>query len=544
MTDLLSTGISGVRTYQVALATVGNNITNADTEGYSRQRVQLVDNGVASQGALNIGTGVRAEQVQRQYNGFLAGALRTSESQLAHQSIAHQYAVELENQVADSRSNLTAAIDSYFEAVHELSTSPASLSARQNLLNVASVMVDRCQQLGQEMQRIDAQSMLDLQQNAEQLNTLSKQLVSVNAILNRNSQLKYQANDVLDQRDVILQDMAKLVRINVTEQANGSVDVYLGEVPGSQQIVSATRATGVGMQGDSLVLDPYRQPQPLTQIRGGSLGGLHEFRQQTLNSVRDELDEVVQVFADQVNRIQRLGIDGNNEFGSDFFTFQPAQRPLDGLQLALTSSASIAAGGAISVASVAANTSTSVIELQYYQQPPSGEMTLLRQAIDIVFDGSARQYDLYDSNNNVVATGNYSVGDIITYNGWTVALNGPVAANDRFEIRGNNYLAGDNRNLLQLANLQHQDLFAGRGDLTTVYTDMVGRLGSTVMQSAQGREVQQALVDQAQMRRDNVSAVNLDEEAADLLRFQQAYQASAQIISTANKLFETMINLG
>ena len=111
-------------------------------------------------------------------------------------------------------------------------------------------------------------------------------------------------------------------------------------------------------------------------------------------------------------------------------------------------------------------------------------------------------------------------------------------------MRGNTYQAGDNRNLLNMIDLQgNKDIFSGRGDFTEVYTDIIGNLGNSVVQSAVSRDAQQIIVDQAQSKRDETSAVSLDEEAANLLRFQQAYQASAQVISTANKLFDTILGI-
>ncbi|MDP6167040.1 MAG: flagellar basal body protein, partial [Gammaproteobacteria bacterium] len=83
MADLLSTGISGVRTYQRALATVGNNIANVDTDGYSRQRLEIVENSSSGSGVLNIGSGARAVQVKRIYDNFVTSSLRINSSQLA-----------------------------------------------------------------------------------------------------------------------------------------------------------------------------------------------------------------------------------------------------------------------------------------------------------------------------------------------------------------------------------------------------------------------------------------------------------------------------
>ena len=169
----------------------------------------------------------------------------------------------------------------------------------------------------------------------------------------------------------------------------------------------------------------------------------------------------------------------------------------------------------------------------------------LRQNIDVQFAADASTYVLTDTTTNTKLTsGTFAAGGTIEHNGWTVSFDGVIQANDKFSVRGNSAQAGDNRNLLKIIDLQgNKDIFSGRGDFTEVYTDVIGDLGYSVVQSAVSRDAQQIIFDQAQAKRDETSAVSLDEEAANLLRFQQAYQASAQVISTATKLFDTILGI-
>ena len=129
MADLLSTGISGVRTYQRALATVGNNIANVDTEGYSRQRVEIAQSASSSEGSLNIGNGARAVRVQRSYDNFVVENLRSSQSQLNKHQATLEYVTQLENILADKQLSLSTSMDGFFAAVQEVSLSPSSVAA-------------------------------------------------------------------------------------------------------------------------------------------------------------------------------------------------------------------------------------------------------------------------------------------------------------------------------------------------------------------------------------------------------------------------------
>ena len=114
MADLLSTGISGVRTYQRALATVGNNIANVDTDGYSRQRLDIADKTSVNEGGLNIGNGSTAVRVQRNYDSFVAENLRSSQSQLSKHQSTLSYVTQLENLLADKQLSLSSAVDGFF----------------------------------------------------------------------------------------------------------------------------------------------------------------------------------------------------------------------------------------------------------------------------------------------------------------------------------------------------------------------------------------------------------------------------------------------
>ena len=788
MADLLSTGISGVRTYQRALATVGNNIANVDTEGYSRQRVEIAQSASSSEGSLNIGNGARAVRVQRSYDNFVVENLRSSQSQLNKHQATLEYVTQLENILADKQLSLSTSMDGFFAAVQEVSLSPSSVAARQNMLNVAESTVAQFTSVGTQLSLIEENSYSDLTGQVSSLNQLADQLASVNASLNRVNSLDKQPNELLDRRDTLIQDMSKLLRVHVVEKNNGAVDIHIGDVASGQYLVKDKTASTLGIDRSAanpdeavLMLDPYMSPQKVTQVVGGSIAGISEFRQNSLTILRDELDTLTQVFVGEVNDTHALGIDAQGNFGgelfslgniytvtpglnkgtgfvtvsavpnakiekltmelsysdsqklwtltdtvskeavtgsseltmggvkftltgvpkdADTFSLTSTKRPIDALQVSVTEHTTIASGGAVSVARATTNTSGTKMILNGYVKPTvavadttmdtalrnniaqvaassiaasnnvafvipantqdsqfysteqndssdikmqvftragkqlygsaltSSEHTALitsgngfsataaydstynnqtgsnaymdasvtvanadsgdtrdyfalagslkedllvfvtgtgaaevsgqwgnvaevdvreqlRQNIDIQFAADASSYVLTDSTTNTkIASGTYTAGNTIEHNGWTVSFDAPIQANDKFSVRGNSAQAGDNRNLLKLIELQdNKDIFSGRGDFTEVYTDIIGDLGYSVVQSAVSRDAQQIIFDQAQAKRDETSAVSLDEEAADMLRYQQAYQASAQIISTATKLFDTILGI-
>ena len=157
----------------------------------------------------------------------------------------------------------------------------------------------------------------------------------------------------------------------------------------------------------------------------------------------------------------------------------------------------------------------------------------------------------FTSNATVVTGGvSYAPAAAIPYvnnmqidaNGWQVSLNGVPAANDLFEVQSNEGGTGDNRNALNLANLQSLAILnGGTASFQDDYGTLVGFVGSQTQSANVSRDAQALLLTQAVSRNSSVVGVNLDEEAADLLRYQQAYQAAAQVISAVQTLFDTLI---
>ena len=146
------------------------------------------------------------------------------------------------------------------------------------------------------------------------------------------------------------------------------------------------------------------------------------------------------------------------------------------------------------------------------------------------------------STGSPTATVAYPAGAPISFNGWTAVLIGTPAAGDTFTIGTNSAGVGDNQNGLRLADLQTTStLIGGTASYGEAYGQLVARIGTLTRQANIDSQAQTALLNQSLATRESISGVNLDEEAANLLRFQQAYQASAQIIATADTLFESLL---
>jgi flagellar hook-associated protein 1 FlgK len=138
----------------------------------------------------------------------------------------------------------------------------------------------------------------------------------------------------------------------------------------------------------------------------------------------------------------------------------------------------------------------------------------------------------------------FTSGQPIDFNGWRVSITGAPATGDRFAVADGSTSTGDNRNVLAMADaLTAPRLDGGTTSIPAGLGRLTGEIGTTTQQAQVNRDAQQVLQDESVSRRQNYSGVNLDEEAANLLRYQQAYQASAQVIRAANEVFNMLIDI-
>ncbi|MEW6513287.1 MAG: flagellar hook-associated protein FlgK [Pseudomonadota bacterium] len=226
------------------------------------------------------------------------------------------------------------------------------------------------------------------------------------------------------------------------------------------------------------------------------------------------------------------------------YLIQPTRGGATNLALAIGNPRDIAVAAPIRTSAALANTGTGGISAGTVN--PSLPLDAnLRQTVTITFT-SATTYDVTGTGTGLPATGlTYTPGDDITYNGWTIQINGAPAANDVFTIERNSAGVADNRNGVLLGALQTKSTMeGGTANYLSAYSTIVAQIGNKAREVEITGQAQQSLLEQAQSTRDQLSGVNLDEEAANLLRYQQAYQAAAKVISIATTLFDEILALG
>ncbi len=546
MPNVLSTGLSGLLAMQRALDTTSQNIANATTEGYVRQRVELQTRTSVPVGTAWVGNGVEVGTVARQVNQFLIDQSRAGASATARLDVLASESTRVANMLGDPSAGLSATLGELESALQAVAAEPASLAARQTLIGEARSVAERLHGFDARLSSLDQDVSLRLRTEAGEINRLAEGI----ARLNRDIAAGYAAleeppNGLLDARDRMLDELSAKVTVNTVPQGSNGLNVFIGN---GQALVVGEVASRITSQPDPF--DPSRPRVMLegdqgvsdvtASLSGGSMGGLLDFRSQVLDPARNELGRIAAGLADAINTQHRAGTDLRGAPGGDFFD-----------------------SGAPSVLPASGNLGNATL---------AGELgdsrALTGTDYQLEYSGASWTLRRLDSGAAVPLAGTGSAADPLRADGFSLTLSGTPVAGDRFlvqptrsVIRGfgvavadpssvaaaaassTGVAAGDNRNALELArSLSTGRLDGGEMSLASAATGLATGVGITARQSTSNLEAETIMRDEAVAQRRSVSGVNLDEEAANLLRYQQAYQASAQLVRIANEMFQTLLD--
>ena len=255
-------------------------------------------------------------------------------------------------------------------------------------------------------------------------------------------------------------------------------------------------------------------------------------------------DNTVTTYATLPQTVDGITISGAGApAAGDSFLIQPTRNAARSFALAISDPAAIAAAAPIRTAAAGANTGSGAITAGTVN-PPAPPNANLQQPVTITFT-SATTFNVTGAGTGNPVGVAYTSGGNITYNGWTVQLSGAPAAGDVFTVAANGGGVADGRNALLLADLQTRATLAGgTASYQGAYSQIVSAVGNQTRESEVSAKAQESLVSEARQAQQALSGVNLDEEAANLLRYQQAYQASGKMLQIASSLFQEILDLG
>lgn len=447
----MSIALSGLMANQAALEVTTNNVANANTEGYARQRPLLVEGDPVVENGLTFGSGVVLKGVESVRDSILELRLNDETQQQSQWNTTVSALQPLEALFTQSGTDLGTEMTNFFSSLQQLSTAPSDLSLRQGVLTAAGNLADSFHTTVQNLQAQRSNLDLSVGQSVDQINLLTGQIATLNRQISALENLNQNAGTFIDQRTTLIRQLSSLVQVSVVKSDNTiTVTTAAG-----QALVAGERSFALHTQMDpSGVRHIFAQAVDITgTLRGGSLGGQLDARDNQIPGMLAQLDTLAAGLATALNTAHHAGTDLNGAAGSDLFAPPPAggTGAAQGFSVLITDPARLAASS----------------------------------------DGSA----------------------------------------------------GSNGNVANLLAVQDQAIANGQKPMD-FYSGMVLQVGSAVSNAAAERDASELILRQLQDQRSATSGVSMDEEAANLVTYQRAYEAAARVITTINEMTETAIQLG
>ncbi len=631
MSGLLNVGARALLANQVAIQTAGNNISNVNTAGYSRQTVVLQTVEGQYTGGGYIGKGVDIQTITRNHNEFLTRQATLASAVQASDSVRSTRLTQLEDVFAGGTSGLGAAVNDMLNAFSDVASTPTDLTARNVALARMDETAGRFRSTQQTLNDLRTNVQDQLRESATNVNSLASQIAKINEQIQQARGNGQTPNDLLDKRDQLVRDLNQYIQTSTVDVGDGSISLF---VAGSMPLVLGTHAAKLEIQdnaqfpGSDLKLTfvngtaaPFQMDDSM--LGGGEIAGLLRFHNSDLKEAENLLGRMALAIGTSMNQQHELGLTPSGTAGQALFDipasvsaltstaglvgstvtfadvsqlaasdyevrFDPTAAPAgkvirlsDGKETPFASTAALAGmtidGLQFNISGTPANsdrvlfrpfaTAASTINAKITSprdlavaspvEPKmgatnGGSLTVqglnavqadpnLTQTVTLTFT-SAGQFNVTGTGTGNPTGVAYTTGDTISYNGWQIKLTGVPKAGDTLVIQAATpaYAQRNAGNAQAMLGLRDQPMFDG-ATLSDGYAGLLSQIGTRSQSAQYAAKVSDAIATNLEKDRTAVSGVNLDEEAAKLIQYQQAYQASAKMIQIAQNIFDTLI---
>lgn len=582
---------SGLLAARGGLDTTGHNISNSGTEGYSRQTARIRSSYPLNfPGAFvtlrpgQIGTGAEIYSITRSRSAFVEAQIHQeggTQSQYQQVSDGLKNVEDIFGEPADAAFNGLA--EQFFSAWEDLSNDPESTSARTNLRESSRALTDFVNQadfkLKQQLTSINEQ----LREKVTAVNNLASQIADINMQIQRTegggAATSIKANDLKDRRDLYIEQLSKILNVRVLDSNDGSLNVLIDGHP----IVTGTTAHAIGLRltgtdSDRPIIEFTASRIPVS-LHSGEIAGLLDMRDKQIPEVVRGFGTLVSSFTNQVNEVhlRGYGLDGNK--GRPFFEDRLSKRVLGSIALPNTTTLDT------TIDQLGITSGDFFVQGQRIVIEPKevlpGQGITLRALLDRISDAGVDVRPELDTSGGFarIVINQYNPvleSDALTINDGTsnffevtglknqpvqqlpldppygnsllnLKLNPAIAADVRAIAAagddGTGYPGpGDNRTALEIAALKNESQAGLRTTFGEYFQSVVARLGSVAQSADRNLGSQSLVVQQLESRRQDISGVNLDEEAVMLIRYQKAYEASARALTTVDEALDTIIN--
>lgn len=451
----LEIGKRALLSSQLAMTTLGHNMANVNTPGYSRQRVNVTSAMPVDTPWGNAGSGVEIKNIEQIRDLFLTGQYRNENASQGRWEFSEKSISQIEGYFNEPQDNsLGDSLDNFWQAWQELANRPEDNASRVSLLEEAKSLINNFHQMDKQLKDLRQNTDNEIKNLVHQLNQYGAQIANLNAQISYQELGSDKANDLRDQRDLLVDELSKYVDVKVVEREKGQTAVLIGAmafVDGADFLSIGTKVES----GDNTTTTKVVWADTDVEIKfsNGQMAAMFQTRDEIIPKYQRAIDELARGIVENVNAVHQTGYGLDEIDGRDFF------------------------------------------DAQYTDAA--------HMSIDI---------EIINSVDHIAAS----------------ISGGP----------------GDGSNALAVAKALSQDRVMS-SDSTTIreyYGGIVGRLGIESMESTNYKSNYALLVQQIENQRQSVQGVSLDEEMTNLVKFQNAYEAAARVITAMDQALDTLIN--
>jgi len=555
MSGLLSAlkmGSKALMVYQYAMRVIGNNISNANTPGYTRQEVAMKSELPDITSFGNIGRGVDIAEIRRIRDDLLDFQIRNQNSSVGRWDVIENALSQLEGVFNEpGESGLSQILTDFWAAWSNLASNPEDVALRANVREQANALISFIKHARSSIAAIQGDMDEGVNLTVSRVNQLVQQIADLNTQIKIAEASGGNANELRDERDLLIDELSELIDIRVSVMSDGRLQV----LSSAGVLVDGDRHTNLGVQvrEDGFLNIIWEDSQVPVQINGGKLLAYTQMRDEVLPEYLEKLDELANALIYNTNRVhtQGAGLTGYTqvtantvmESSTDSFTSSSAGLPF-AVQEGYFTIRVVDNGGAerdYRINILGTDGVSNLSELASSIDIIAGlNASIVDGRLVITADDGYQFYFGPDTSGILVALG---LNTFFTGSSAADIRINPFIAQDLTKIAaGKTINPGDGENALEIAQLQYSQLMEnGTTTINEYYTNIVGSVGADLSTASKYAKNSQLLLTQMKVRKESVSGVNLDEEMTNLINYQHTYTAMAKYISVVNDMLESLM---
>ncbi|MBN1980403.1 MAG: flagellar hook-associated protein FlgK [Chitinivibrionales bacterium] len=563
--SVLNVATRGLSASQLGMDVSGQNISNADVEGYSRKRLNMAADYRYDSQFGQMGFGVEVINIERMRNSFIDEQIQRQTQDFGLYTEVDQALETIENIFTEpSDTGIMTFIDKFFDSWENLANNPADSAARTMVKTNGEILTDAFHNLSAQLRDFRFSRNDEIKNRVEKINELSLEIFNLNREIASIEMRNQNANDSRDRRDQLLKNLSEIIEINTSEDKYGNITLTTsGNIlvsPVEVQLLELTTTAYTRPDGSSYsnVGVRFKESKEVYVPSNGQLRGLIDSRDTIVPEYEAWIDELALGITEKVNEQHRKGF--NLQGYSGILFFDPDATGASDINLSasvISDIKNIAAAGVGSQQPAGLNIITAPT-LNFGS--PAVALSKVALTIPPAPTTDQRVRNIVQGTISVTAdsqTGTQLIENVdyhIDYLSGTIQMlhNGYDGHNIyvTFDYSTENFGGpGNNANAIAIAQLRHNTTMENDplGHPTATYdqfySGVIGKLGLSRNEASSNLTTRQFLIDQYNAHQDSIAGVSLDEEMADLVKYQHTYQAAANVISTASKMLDVLLNL-